>query len=40
MFARQKVKWLLAGAGDIANHRVAPALCAAADSELVAICDP
>jgi len=40
MFARQKAKWLLAGAGDIANQRVAPALCAAADSELVAICDP
>ncbi len=40
MGARQKVKWLLAGAGDIANSRVAPALCAAADSELVAVCDP
>ena len=34
------VKWLLAGAGDIANSRVAPALCEAGDSELVAICDP
>ncbi len=35
-----KVKWLLAGAGDIANSRVAPALCEAVDSELIAICDP
>jgi predicted dehydrogenase len=33
-----KVKWLLVGAGDIANSRVGPALCEAADSELVAIC--
>lgn len=36
----ETVKWLLAGAGDIANSRVAPALCGAGDSELVAICDP
>lgn len=36
----KKVKWLLVGAGDIANSRVAPALCDALDSELVAICDP
>lgn len=35
-----KVKWLLVGAGDIANSRVASALCDALDSELVAICDP
>ncbi|MBT4820150.1 MAG: Gfo/Idh/MocA family oxidoreductase [Lentisphaerae bacterium] len=34
------VKWLLAGAGDIANSRVAPALHDAVDSELLAICDP
>lgn len=36
----KKIKWLLAGAGDIANSRVAPALCEATDSELTAICDP
>lgn len=34
----KKVKWLLVGAGDIANTRVAPALCDAPNSELVAIC--
>ena len=33
------VKWLLVGAGDIAHRRVAPALAAARDSALVAICD-
>jgi len=33
------VKWLLVGAGDIAHTRVAPALVAARDSKLVAICD-
>ncbi len=33
------LKWLLAGAGDIATRRVGPALVAAANSELVAICD-
>jgi predicted dehydrogenase len=33
------VKWLLVGAGDIANSRVAPALAQAERSELVAICD-
>ena len=36
----KKVKWLLAGAGNIANSRVAPALRDATDSELAAICDP
>lgn len=30
---------MLAGAGDIANHRVAPALRDAGNSELIAICD-
>jgi predicted dehydrogenase len=35
----KQVKWLLAGAGDIANRRVAPALVEAADSELIAVCD-
>lgn len=34
----KNVKWLLVGAGDIAGRRVAPALCAAANSELVAVC--
>jgi predicted dehydrogenase len=34
----KKIKWLLAGAGDIAKSRVAPALCAAAGSELSAVC--
>jgi len=34
-----KVKWLLAGAGDIATRRVGPALVEAANSELIAICD-
>ena len=34
------VKWLLAGAGDIANRRVADALSRAENSELVAVCDP
>jgi predicted dehydrogenase len=34
----KKIKWLLVGAGDIANSRIAPALYDAADSELVAIC--
>ncbi|MBU4201417.1 MAG: Gfo/Idh/MocA family oxidoreductase [Verrucomicrobia bacterium] len=33
------VKWLLVGAGEIANNRVAPSLAAAANSEIVAICD-
>ena len=33
------VKWLLVGAGDIAKRRVAPALVAAQNSRLVAICD-
>jgi len=36
----EKVKWLLAGAGDIATRRVAPALLNAKNSELAAICDP
>jgi predicted dehydrogenase len=36
----KKTKWLLVGAGDIANSRVAPALHDTVDSELVAICDP
>ena len=34
-----KLKWLLVGAGQIANNRVAPALVNAENSELVAICD-
>lgn len=33
------VKWLLVGAGEIANNRVAPALATAENSKLVAICD-
>lgn len=33
------VKWLLVGAGDIANSRVAPALVGAANSKIVGICD-
>lgn len=33
------VKWLLVGAGDIANSRVAAALSEATDSSLAAICD-
>lgn len=33
------VKWLLVGAGDIANNRIAPALAEAADSTMVAVCD-
>ena len=33
------LKWLLVGAGDIAQRRVAPALVAAQNSKLVAICD-
>lgn len=33
-----QVKWLLVGAGDIAQKRVAPALAAAKDSKLVAVC--
>ena len=33
------VKWLLVGAGDIARRRVAPALVAARNSRLLAICD-
>jgi len=34
-----EVRWLLAGAGDIAHTRVAPALATAGGSRLVAICD-
>ena len=34
-----RVKWLLAGAGDIGTRRVGPALVDAKNSELVAICD-
>jgi predicted dehydrogenase len=34
-----KVKWLLVGAGDIANNRVAPALVDAKNSEIIAVCD-
>ena len=34
----EKVKWLLVGAGDIVQSRVASALSEAVDSELVAIC--
>jgi len=34
-----RVKWLLAGAGDIAVRRVGPALAAAAHSEVAAVCD-
>lgn len=33
------VRWLLVGAGDIAHTRVAPALVAARNSRLIAICD-
>ena len=33
------VKWLLVGAGQIANNRVAPALAEAANSTIVAVCD-
>ncbi len=33
------VRWLLAGAGDIATRRVGPALVETENSELVAICD-
>ena len=32
------VRWLLVGPGDIAHNRVAPALCAARNSQLVAVC--
>ena len=35
----KKVKWLLIGAGTIAEKRVAPALANAADSRLVGVCD-
>lgn len=35
----QEVKWLLVGAGDISNSRVAPALNAAKNSALSSICD-
>ena len=35
----EKVKWLLIGAGIIAEKRVAPALVNAEDSELVGVCD-
>ena len=35
-----KVKWLLVGAGNIANKRVAPALVSAENSELIGVCDP
>jgi predicted dehydrogenase len=35
----KKVRWLLAGAGDIASRRVGPALVGVQNSELVAICD-
>lgn len=34
-----KIRWLLVGAGDISKKRVAPALAAAENSEIVAICD-
>jgi predicted dehydrogenase len=34
------VNWLLAGCGDIARKRVAPALAIAANSKLVSVCDP
>ncbi len=33
------IKWLLVGAGDIANSRVADALCSADCSQLLAVCD-
>ncbi len=36
----KKLKWLLAGAGDIANSRVAAALRDAENSVIAAICDP
>lgn len=34
------VRWLLVGAGDIAQKRVAPALAQTPNSRLVAVCDP
>jgi len=33
------VKWLLVGAGQIANNRIAPALVETANSKIIAICD-
>ena len=39
MTQTNKVDWLLVGAGDIAKKRVAPALNAAANSKIVAVCD-
>jgi len=35
----EALKWMLAGAGDIANRRVGPVLVAARRSTIVAICD-
>ncbi|MBI2843199.1 MAG: Gfo/Idh/MocA family oxidoreductase [Armatimonadetes bacterium] len=35
-----KIRWLLVGAGDISQKRVAPALASASGSEITAICDP
>ena len=34
-----QIKWLLVGAGDIAQKRVAPALAGVKDSKLAAVCD-
>ena len=34
-----RVKWLLVGAGDISNKRVAPALASAGGSRIAAVCD-
>lgn len=36
----KKINWLLVGAGDIANKRVAPALRDAVNSNLLALCEP
>ncbi len=36
----KKVNWLLVGAGDIANKRVAPAIANAENSNLLALCEP
>ena len=35
-----EVRWLLAGAGDIATRRVGPALVETENSKVVAVCDP
>jgi len=37
---KKTINWLLVGAGDIANKRVAPALRDAANSKLLGLCEP